>query len=69
MKQKLDPMAIAERLVQLRGIRTRIGVAREIGISPSALCFYETGKRIPPDAVKIRLAEYYGTTVQKIFFE
>lgn len=30
---------------------------------------YETGKRIPSDDVKVRIAKYYDTTVQEIFFD
>ena len=68
-KQKLDPVAIGKKLVELRGIRTRVGVAKELGISTSALCFYESGQRIPPDPVKLRISEYYKVPIQKIFFE
>ena len=59
---------IGKKLRELRGIRTRVGVATEIGISYSSLCYYESGQRIPPDNVKVKLAEYYGTTVQDIFY-
>ena len=30
---------------------------------------YETGKRIPRDEIKIKLADYYQKTVQQIFFD
>jgi len=60
---------IGKRLVLLRGVRTRTGVARELGISYGSLCNYENGLRIPPDDVKIRIAGYYGKTVQEIFFD
>lgn len=59
---------IGKRLVELRGIRTRTGVAKEIGVSYSSLCNYENGCRIPPDDVKIRIAAYYGVSVDEIFF-
>lgn len=59
---------IGERLKELRGIRTRAGVAKAIDVSYNSLTNYENGFRIPPDEVKIRLANYYGKTVQEIFF-
>ena len=59
---------IGERLKTLRGVRTRTGVARELGISYSALCNYENGIRIPPDDVKILIANYYGVSVQELFY-
>lgn len=56
-----------KRLRELRGIRTRTGVAKAVGISYSALGFYETGKRTPTGPIKKRLADYYGLPVEVIF--
>ena len=39
-----------------------------MGVSFSALCMYETGRRIARDEVKLRLAGYYGVPVEDIFF-
>lgn len=64
----MDKSVISERLVKLRGTKSQEEVARAIGISPSALSMYENGERVPRDEIKIRLAEYYDTTVEKIFF-
>lgn len=61
-------MDIAARLVNARGTRSRNQVAKAVGISVSAIGMYETGARIPRDEVKIRLADYYGTTVQALFY-
>ncbi len=58
-----------EKLKALRGNRSADEVAKAIGISRSAVGMYETEERIPRDDIKIRLAEYFGTTVQAIFFE
>lgn len=65
---ELDVAAMAEKLVELRGKRTQEEVARELEISKSALAMYESGKRIPRDPVKIRIARYYKRTVPFIFF-
>ena len=64
----MDKSVISERLVKLRGAKSQEEVARATGISPSALSMYENGERVPRDEVKIRLAEYYGTSVEEIFF-
>ena len=58
-----------KRLVELRGNRSQSEVARAIGIATSTLGMYETEQRMPRDSIKILLANYYGTTVQKIFFD
>ncbi len=58
-----------KRLVELRGNRSQSEVANAIGIATSTLGMYETEQRIPRDSIKIALSEYYGTTVQDIFFE
>ena len=60
---------VAERLVQARGDRGREEVAKAIGVSLSAIAMYETGSRIPRDETKVKLANYYETTVQKLFFD
>ena len=64
----MDRKQIAEKLVELRGEKTQAEVAENVGISLSELAMYETGKRIPRDEIKIRLANYYGTTVESLFF-
>ena len=64
----MDKSVISERLVKLRGTKSQEKVARATGISPSALSMYENGERVPRDEIKIRLAEYYGTSVEEIFF-
>lgn len=63
----MDRKQIAEKLVELRGEKTQAEVAENVGISLSELAMYETGKRIPRDEIKIRLANYYGTTVESLF--
>lgn len=62
-------MDIAKRLIEARGNIPRASVARAIGVSLSAITMYETGKRVPRDEIKIRLADYYNTSVQNLFFD
>lgn len=57
-----------EKLKKLRGCKTQEQVAESLGISTSALAMYEAERRVPKDKIKSALADYYGTTVQAIFF-
>lgn len=59
----------ADRLVILRGNLTQQEVAKSIGISLSTYSLYESGKAIPSDEKKKRIADYFRTTVQEIFFD
>lgn len=61
-----DEMGI--RLKKLRGERTQEEVALANDISISALAMYESGKRVPRDEVKIRLANYYKVSINFLFF-
>lgn len=61
-------MKTSKRLIAARGNRTREEVAAALGISVSAIAMYETGRRIPRDSIKQKLADYYHLTVQEIFF-
>ncbi|QWG33336.1 helix-turn-helix domain-containing protein [Bacillus mycoides] len=65
----MNKQLIAKNLVTLRGEKTRGKVAESIGISVSTLQMYENGQRIPRDNIKVRLADFYGVTVQSIFFD
>ena len=62
-------MTIAGRLVRARGNRRREDVANAVGVSLSAISMYENGVRVPRDETKVRLANYYGLTVQELFFD
>ena len=64
----MDAQEIARRLIELRGNRTQSEVAKAVGISQSTYAMYETGKRIPTDEIKIKLANYFKSTVQEVFF-
>ena len=68
MEKKKSAVIIGDRLRKIRDIRPRTGVAKAVNVSYSALCNYENGLRIPPDDVKIRLADYYGVSVQELFY-
>lgn len=63
-----DPKEIGERLRKLRGEIYRSTVAQKCEISVSALSMYENGLRVPRDEIKVRLANFYGKTVESIFY-
>ena len=60
--------SISKTLKRLRGKKSLISTAYEIGITPSALSNYESGIRIPRDQTKVKIANYYGVSVESIFF-
>lgn len=64
----MNEKKMAEILVKLRGDKSQGEVAKELGISVSALSMYENGARIPRDPIKIRIADYYNMPIQDIFF-
>ena len=70
VKPIMDSNKIAQRLKDLREntYKPRRVVAEDLGISESALTAYEMGARVPRDEIKIKLADYYETTVESIFF-
>lgn len=61
-------MTTSEKLIALRGSKTQSEVAEGVGITVSALSNYEQGIRIPRDSIKKKIADYYGKTVDYIFF-
>lgn len=68
MGRKANMAEAGKRLRELRGIRTRAGVSKQTGIAYSTLQSYEDGKREPPGPVKQKLADYYGKSVEEIFY-
>lgn len=64
----MNSIEIGKKLQALRGNKSQECVARDLGISTSAMIKYENGERIPRDEIKLKIASYYGTTVQDIFF-
>ena len=62
-------MTTAEKLLALRGDIPRQTVADAVGVTLSAITMYELGQRIPRDEIKVKLASYYGVSVQELFFD
>lgn len=63
-----EPIIIGERIRELRGDKPMKIVADDLGISISALGMYETGKRVPRDEIKFRMAQYFHVSVEALFF-
>ena len=61
-------MTAGEILKELRGNRTQNDIAKAIGITKSSWAMYECNQRTPRDEVKIKIANYFGKSVQEIFF-
>lgn len=65
----MDKELIAQRLIVLRGSRTKEEVAQQLNISIRALESYEAGQRTPRDSVKYAIAQFYHSSVEAIFFQ
>ncbi len=65
----MDKKEIGARIAALRGNISRETLAKEIGVSVSAIQMYESGERIPRDEIKVKIAKYFNCSVQNIFFE
>ena len=63
-----DSKVIGNKLRTLRGDKSQEKVASDLGMSRSSLNMYELGERLPRDARKIQLAQYYGVTIEQLFF-
>lgn len=66
----MNKTEIGNRLRELREKRgqSKRFVARQLGISYSALCSYEYGERNPSDEVKVKLSEFYDVPIGQLFF-
>lgn len=68
MEKQIDTKAIGDRLRQLRGDRTQAAVAEAVGVTDMAISQYEAGIRVPSDEIKLRLADFYGVGIERLFF-
>jgi len=64
----MNTKEISQKLITLRGNKTREEVAIAIGVSLSAISMYENGERVPRDEIKIKIAKFYNESVDAIFF-
>ncbi|MGM7684664.1 helix-turn-helix transcriptional regulator [Cytobacillus sp. Hm23] len=59
---------IQEKLQYLRGNREQKEIAKLLNIKDSTMSSYELGTRTPPDEIKLRIASFYGVSVEWLFF-
>lgn len=64
-----DKKEIGNRLRKLRGTIPRATVAQALGVTTQALWLWEHGQRMPTDAMKIRISDYYRRSVSSIFYK
>ena len=63
-------MTVGNKISQLRNEKkvTRSDLSKAIGVSRSAIAMYERGERIPKDSIKVKIAAFFGKSVESIFF-
>ena len=64
----VDRQKMADKLIELRGEKSREQIAVDWGISYSAVVSYEIAERVPRDEMKVKIANYYNLNVEDIFF-
>lgn len=47
---------------------SREDLADKLGASPSAIAMYELGERIPRDEMKVKIADFFGVSLESLFF-
>lgn len=64
----MDAKKIGAKLKELRGSRSQKEVADAVNVTDMAISLYESGDRIPRDEIKVALADYFGVSVESIFY-
>lgn len=57
-----------KKMVAFRAGRTQKQVAQEMGIPSSTYAMIESGHRFPRKELQVKLARYFNTTVDELFF-
>jgi putative transcriptional regulator len=60
---------VRQKLINCRGNRSRHQVANDLKITPQMLGAIERGDRTPSLTLAKKIADYYGATVDEIFFK
>lgn len=58
----------SNKLIELRGEKSRTDVASDLNITPQMLGAIERGDRTPSLRLAKNIADYYRTTIDEIFF-
>lgn len=59
---------ILRELRLMRGL-TQEKIAEDLGITKSSWAMYERGERVPRDEVKVKMAIYFRTSVEELFYK
>lgn len=61
---------VAERIKEARAVKgcSVEELAKACGVTVSAVQMYECNQRVPRDSIKVAMANYFGMTVQDLFF-
>lgn len=57
------------KLIALRGEKSLTSIAKDLGITRQMLGAIESGKRTPSLTLALRISQYYGVSVEEIFFD
>lgn len=70
MYEAIDGGQIGKRIKELRMQKkmTAEDLGKALGISSSAVNMYECGQRVPRDEIKITIAEFFGVSIESIFY-
>ena len=70
MYEAINVTQIGKRIKDLRIQKnmTAEDLGKALGISSSAVNMYECGQRVPRDEIKISITEYFGVSVESIFY-
>jgi putative transcriptional regulator len=59
---------VRKKLIEYRGTKSRQEVAKDLNITPQMLGMIERGDRNPSLSLAKKIADYYNTSVDEIFF-
>lgn len=62
-------MSTGKKLRALRGNQTQKEIALALKITRSSWSMYERGERVPRDEIKVKIANYFGRSVQELFYD
>ena len=66
--ETIEQREIGKRLKLARGSISKETVCNAVGVTKRSLEAYEQGTRAPRDEMKLKLANYYGKSVEELFF-
>lgn len=65
----MDAKMIGKRLRELRGEISVEQVSKALDVGASTIYMWENGERIPRDEMKLKIARFFDSSVDEIFFK